>query len=106
MADADDDLPTGLVFSPSVRNAAGASDPDDDPAKTSEDAPYAFRHRRRRVAVGIAAVAGLALVWPVYPFAAGLRPFVLGLPLSLAWVIGWLVVVFVTFALLYRAEER
>jgi hypothetical protein len=51
-------------------------------------------------------VAGLALVWPVYPSVASIRPYVLGLPFSLAWVVGWLGVVFVALVLLYRADEH
>lgn len=47
-------------------------------------------------------VAGLALVWPVYPLVGGTRPYVLGLPLSFAWVVGWLIVMFVALVLLYR----
>lgn len=38
------------------------------------------------------------LIWPVYAAVGGIEPFVLGLPLSMAWVIGWLVASF--FALL------
>lgn len=50
-------------------------------------------------------VAGLALVWPVYPLAAGIRPYVLGFPFSFAWVVGWLVIVFVALVLFYRTDE-
>lgn len=50
-------------------------------------------------------VAGLALVWPVYPLAAGIRPYVLGFPFSFAWVVGWLVLVFVALVLFYRTDE-
>jgi hypothetical protein len=82
--DSPDDLPTGLFFS-SLQDASA---------------------RRRTLAfVLVVTVAGLALVWPVYPSVAGIRPYVLGLPFSLAWVVGWLLVVFVALVLFYRAEE-
>lgn len=83
--DTPNDPPRGLVFS-SLR---------DDPA----------RRRRTLAAVAVVVVAGLALIWPVYPSVAGVHPYVLGLPFSLAWVVGWLAVVFVALALLYRADE-
>lgn len=49
-------------------------------------------------------IAGIALVWPVYPLARSIRPYVLGLPFSFAWVVGWLVLVFVALVLFYRTD--
>lgn len=83
--DSSDDLPHSLVFS------------------SLQDAPT--RRRRTFAFLAVVITAGLALVWPVYPSVAGIRPYVLGLPFSLAWVVGWLIVVFVALVLLYRAEE-
>lgn len=51
------------------------------------------------------AVAGLALVWPVYPLVPAIEPYVLGLPFSFAWVVGWLGVVFGALLLLYWEDE-
>lgn len=80
----DADIPRGLVFF-------------SDRATT--------RHRRRRRAfVTIIVVATLALIAPVYPLASGIRPFMLGLPLSFAWVVLWLVVVFGALVWLYRSD--
>jgi hypothetical protein len=53
----------------------------------------------------VTVISGLALIWPVYPFAGHIRPYVLGLPFSFAWVVGWLVVMFVALVLLYRTDE-
>lgn len=53
----------------------------------------------------VTVLSGLALVWPIYPLAGGIRPYVLGLPFSFAWVVGWLVVMFVALVLLYRIDE-
>ena len=55
--------------------------------------------------LGVTVVSGLALIWPVYPLAGHIRPYVLGLPFSFAWVVGWLVIMFVSLVLLYRTEE-
>ena len=63
----------------------------------------------RRVYLGAAAVllvVFLALVWPIYPLFAGIRPLVLGVPLSLAWVVAWLLVSFLTLLGLFLWEGR
>lgn len=63
------------------------------------------RLRRRKLALtGVIAAAGAALLWPIYPLFSGIRPLILGLPLSLAWVVLWLGVVFGALIGLYRAE--
>lgn len=85
MTESDPDLPRGLVFQ-SRRSA-----------------------RRRGIVLAVVAVvllAGLALGWPVYPLVPPLEPYVLGLPFSFAWVVGWLAVVFGALLVLYRTDER
>lgn len=77
-------VPKGLVFFP----------PDTPPV----------RRRRRLLFVVVLMTAALALVWPVYPLFSGIFPLILGLPLSLTWVILWLTVVFAALAWLYRSE--
>ncbi len=86
MSDTSDDVPRGFVFS-SLRDTTS-------------------RRRRTLAFVAVVAVAGLALIWPVYPSVAGIRPYVFGVPFSLAWVVGWLVVVFLALVLYYRTEEH
>jgi hypothetical protein len=81
-----------------------STSPDDPPRGLVFRSHATSRHRR-----GVAAVvllATLALVWPVYPQVSSVEPYVFGLPLSLAWVVGWLIVVFIAVALLYRREEQ
>ena len=46
------------------------------------------------------------LVWPVFPLFSGVRPLILGLPLSLAWVVLALGVMFAALVWLYRNEDR
>lgn len=47
-----------------------------------------------------------ALVWPVYPLFAGIRPRVLGVPLSLAYVVGLLLLGFAVLLALFVWEGR
>ncbi len=48
----------------------------------------------------------LMVTWPVYSLFAGVFPLILGLPLSLAWMILALAVIFCTLLWLFRADER
>ena len=48
----------------------------------------------------------LALIWPIYPLFAGIRPRVLGIPFSLAYVIGLVLLSFTVLVALFRWEER
>ena len=64
---------------------------------------------RRRVYAAATAfflVVFLAVTWPVYARFAGIEPRVLGLPLSLAWVVGWVLASFLALLALYLWEER
>jgi hypothetical protein len=79
-----DDVPRGLVFFRSDLTSR--------------------QRTRRAIFLAILAVSTLALVWPVYPQVATIRPFVLGLPFSFAWVILWLAVMFAALIWLYRGE--
>lgn len=55
--------------------------------------------------MAIVLLATLALIAPVYPLASGIRPLILGLPLSFAWVIIWLTIVFVALVWMYRSDS-
>ncbi len=61
--------------------------------------------RRRRGFVACLLLTTLALVWPGYVPFSGTFPLVLGLPLSLAWVVGWLFVMLIALTWLYRGED-
>lgn len=56
--------------------------------------------------VAVVVIAGLALIWPIYSAVPPLRPYVLGLPFSFAWVVAWLLVVFGALVALYRVDEH
>lgn len=61
--------------------------------------------RRRKLAfAALLAGAAACLVWPVYSWFSGIHPLILGLPLSFAWVILWLLVVFAAQVWIYRSE--
>jgi hypothetical protein len=55
------------------------------------------RDRIRNLLLGIYAVSCLlAMTWPVYArFGNSIEPYVLSLPRSLAWVVGWVLATFV-----------
>ena len=62
------------------------------------------RRRRRRVFLAVYLLAAVLLIWPVYPLFSGIRPLILGLPLSFAWVVGVLLLMFGALLWLYRDE--
>ena len=62
----------------------------------------------RHMLLGAYVLACLAcLIWPVYG-AVGTRiePFIFGLPLSFAWVVGWCLLTFVVMCAYHVADER
>jgi len=65
------------------------------------------RDRIRNLLLGIYVVSCLlAMTWPVYArFGNSIEPYVLGLPLSLAWVVGWVLATFVVMVA-YHATGR
>lgn len=49
-----------------------------------------------------AGVVLLAMIWPGYAmFGARIEPYVLGLPFSLAWVVGWVLLTFAGLAVFH-----
>jgi len=84
VSESSDEVPSGLVL-PSLRDG------------TRRSSLWAF--------LLVTIITGLALIWPFYPVAADARPYVLGLPLSFAWVVGWLILMFVALVLFYRVDE-
>ena len=64
-------------------------------------------HRRRRIiAATVLAVAILALCPPLYTYFSGIYPLILGLPLSLMWIVCWLLIVFTTIALVFHFDYK
>lgn len=80
-----------------------------DPGLLPRFVPREMPRGRRRVYLAVTAfflVVFAALIWPVYPVFASARPFVLGIPLSLAYVIALLLVAFGVLLGLYVWEGR
>jgi TRAP-type C4-dicarboxylate transport system permease small subunit len=47
-----------------------------------------------------------AMTWPGYAlFAARIEPYVLGLPFSLAWVVGWVILTFAGLVLFHATRQ-
>ncbi|MEM9304378.1 MAG: hypothetical protein AAGE01_19865 [Pseudomonadota bacterium] len=60
----------------------------------------------RRLAVAVFVVNLLAVTWPVAKLVRSAEPLILGLPLSMAWPIGWILVGFVTLLILDHFEKQ
>lgn len=61
----------------------------------------------RHIAYGLFVACTLAcLGWPGYPALADkIEPFILGLPFSLAWNVGWVLLSFLALSLFYLADH-
>ena len=81
----DSDIPRGLVF--------------------FTDRASKQTRRRRSLFMAIVLIATLALIAPVYPLVSSIRPLILGLPLSFAWVVLWLTIVFAALVWIYRSDR-
>lgn len=65
------------------------------------------RHRRRRIVFSVLLlVLSSALIWPVYPYFGGIRPLIFGLPLSLAYIVIVMGLMFAAQIWLYLGEEE
>jgi uncharacterized membrane protein len=65
--------------------------------------------RQRRVYGAVAVfflVVFVAMIWPVYALFSGIRPFVLGMPFSLFYVVVWLAASFLVLLVLFAWEGR
>lgn len=60
----------------------------------------------RRLAVAVFLLNLLAITWPVAAIFSAAEPFVLGLPLSMAWPIAWILIGWVTLLILDHFEQR
>ncbi len=59
-----------------------------------------------RFALGVAFVTFIATMWPVYSWFSRIRPMILGVPFSLAYLISLLLLVFFTMLGLYIWEDK
>ena len=63
------------------------------------------KKRRRLLFAACYLLVTAMLVWPVYPLFSGIRPLILGLPLSLAWIVLALAAGFTALVTLYLSEK-
>ncbi len=63
------------------------------------------KRRRRLIFVAICFAITACLIWPIYPLFSGVQPLILGLPLSFAWVVMDLALIFVALLWLYKSED-
>lgn len=64
------------------------------------------QRRRRWIFVVISAMAGAMTLWPIYPRFARPEPLLLGLPMSLVWILFALFLAFGALVWLYRSEPH
>ncbi len=62
--------------------------------------------RRRMIFVAIYGMVAAMLTWPLFPRFAGVKPLIFGLPLSFAWVVAALVIMFGALVWLYSTEDH
>jgi len=62
----------------------------------------------RNALFGLYAVACLmAMTWPVYAkFGNSIEPYVLGIPFSFAWVVGWVLATFVVLVIYHNSGDK
>ncbi len=60
----------------------------------------------RRLAAGMFVIMVLAVTWPVITLFRTAEPLILGLPLSMAWPIGWILIGWITLLVLDHVESR
>ncbi len=89
-----------------------------DPASNREDAALpkglalfrpgtsSAKRRRRGIFLAIYLAVGSLVMWPVYPRFAGVEPLILGLPLSFAWVVLAVVLMFGALLWLFLNEDH
>ncbi len=64
-------------------------------------------YRANRVFIVIMAIIMFwATMWPGYPLFSGIEPMILGLPLSFAWVILWVIIGFLCMLALYFSDNK
>ena len=62
--------------------------------------------RPGRFAMAFSVFALLALIWPIYPLFGRIRPMILGMPLSLFYIVTVIVTVFLVMLTLFRWEGK
>ena len=62
--------------------------------------------KRHRIGFWVGLAVLLLSIWPLYPWIAGIRPLVLGMPFSMFWLVLMVATVFFTFLSLFTADQE
>lgn len=62
--------------------------------------------KRKIIFLVIFIILQLGLIWPVYPFFSGIKPTILGLPLSFSWIIFMLICCFFLLLWYYLSDQK
>ncbi len=62
--------------------------------------------RRHRIGFWVAFAVLLLSIWPLYPWIAGIRPLVLGMPFSMFWLVLMIAAVFFTYLTLFAKDRE
>lgn len=62
--------------------------------------------KRHRIGFWVGLAVLTLSIWPLYPWIAGIRPLVLGMPFSMVWLILMIAAVFFTFLTLFLKDRE
>lgn len=62
--------------------------------------------RRKIIFLLLLAAVQVGLIWPIYPLFSGIRPFILGLPLSFFWLLVMLSLAFASLLWYYLTDPE
>ncbi len=61
---------------------------------------------RKKIFLTLLLIIQLGLIWPVYNWFGGIQPFIFGLPLSFAWIVGMLISAFFLLLWYYLSDPQ
>lgn len=62
--------------------------------------------KRHRIGFRVGFAVLLLSIWPLYPWIAGIRPLVLGMPFSMFWLVLMIATVFFTFLTIFTKDRE
>ena len=65
-----------------------------------------IRRLIHRLAIGVFLLNLLAVTWPLLAWFRSPEPFVLGLPMSMAWPIAWIFIGWIMLLVLYHVDNK
>jgi hypothetical protein len=65
-----------------------------------------IRRLIHRLAIGVFLLNLLAVTWPLLAWFRSPEPFVLGLPMSMAWPIAWIIIGWIMLLVVYHFDSK